>query len=115
MKEVLVILRRGVVPAQGWAAPHVISSSLPPRVWVLRGDIDAAKLQAQPGVEVVLMGASSIPGSLSAAEELFVRGWVAQADLAKKQRIGEGLSWDAPGFRPPGDDRDGKRRRDDDN
>jgi hypothetical protein len=35
-------------------------------------------------------------------ETLFVRAWASRMASPKKQRRGEGLPWDAPGFEPPG-------------
>jgi hypothetical protein len=38
---------------------------------------------------------------LSGGEKIFVRGWAAAQSSGAKVRIGDGLSWDAPGFQPP--------------
>jgi hypothetical protein len=35
-------------------------------------------------------------------ERLFVEGWILQQASKDKSRSGDGLSWDAPGFQPPG-------------
>lgn len=42
------------------------------------------------------------PGSaFSETERMGILAWNARADVAAKQRPGDGLSWDTPGFEPP--------------
>src|SRR5688500_7297086 len=45
-------------------------------------------------------GPSDVAG-LSEAEMLFIDAWRARLDEPAKQRPGDGVSWDAPGFDPP--------------
>jgi hypothetical protein len=40
-----------------------------------------------------------LPPDLTQSERLFVAAW--EARRQPKSRVGEGLSWDAPGFLPP--------------
>jgi hypothetical protein len=40
--------------------------------------------------------------SLRPEERLFVEAWVQQQSGPDQRRRGDGLSWDAPGFQPPG-------------
>jgi hypothetical protein len=45
----------------------------------------------------------SVRAELTVAELLFVDAWLARrAPGPAKQRPGDGASWDAPGFTPPG-------------
>ena len=45
-------------------------------------------------------GPTDVAG-LSEAEMLFVDVWRARLDEPAKQRPGDGVPWDAPGFEPP--------------
>jgi hypothetical protein len=57
-----------------------------------------------PGAIVIGSGdpAPAVMGDLDDGESLFVAAWVRRMqELPAKQRRGEGLSWDAPGFTPP--------------
>lgn len=69
---------------------------------VVRGTQDQAELAAIPGVARVVEPGAPAPAleGLSAGEQLFVSGWLARS--APKERPGEGLAWDAPGYTPPG-------------
>lgn len=63
-----------------------------------------ATLRAVPGVALVLTEPEAEPSvddavGLDEKERLFVAAWRARA--RPKQRPGEGLDWDAPGFLPP--------------
>jgi hypothetical protein len=63
-----------------------------------------ASLRAIPGV--VAVAGTDVPAELisrlSPEEELFVAAWsLRMAEGPRKERRGEGLPWDAPGFSPP--------------
>lgn len=38
---------------------------------------------------------------LTASERLFVKAWLLRQTASDKDRTGDGLDWDAPGFSPP--------------
>lgn len=78
-------------------------SQLPPRLAVAEmDDGEAEALRRLPGTLEVISGPEEpLPASLSESEELFVRGWQQRQRGGKRERPGEGLSWDAPGFLPP--------------
>lgn len=61
-------------------------------------------LRKMPDLTVV-SGGNSLPESvdnLTEGEKLFVAAWMSrQQKQETKQRPGDGLSWDAPGFTPP--------------
>lgn len=104
MPETLVILEPGaaahVRTAVAQLAPILHSGS--GRVFVVTGDETAfRRLQQMPGVLQVLTGEGSdeqLP-ALDASDSLFARAWI--LGRQPKQRKGEGLAWDAPGFLPP--------------
>jgi len=56
-----------------------------------------------PGVVAVSGGAlpADIIEELDEQEALFVAAWTSRITGPEKQRRGEGLPWDAPGFEPP--------------
>lgn len=60
-----------------------------------------AELEALPGVSLYREGSTParIPTGLSDAERVWVDAWGQRGE--PKERPGEGLSWDAPGFEPP--------------
>jgi hypothetical protein len=43
-----------------------------------------------------------ILSSLDQRESIFVAAWRLRLQVPAKKRTGEGLDWDAPGFKPPG-------------
>jgi hypothetical protein len=78
------------------------------RVALVEGPVAGIrKLAALPGVEVI---EDDIPDSLleqlSRTEALFARAWERRQHAHAKERPGEGLAWDAPGFEPPDAPRD---------
>ena len=82
--------------------PTVLVQHLPPRVGVVEGGDDAlARLRTAPGVLAVGAPdlAEDVRAELTEAERLFVDGWSLRH--RPKTRRGEGLAWDAPGYRPP--------------
>jgi len=68
------------------------------------GQSELAKLRAISGVTIIA-GGDAPPGvleKLDEGEKLFVAAWSSRSkEAGSKQRRGEGLSWDAPGFTPP--------------
>jgi hypothetical protein len=73
------------------------------RVMVVDADpATLGQLRELPGVLGVMMPGDAVPESagLNDQELLFVKGW--QVSKQPKQRRGEGLPWDAPGFDAPG-------------
>ncbi len=48
-----------------------------------------------------MVGDVRVLDELDEGARLFVRAWQ-ERPLSKSDRRGEGLSWDAPGFEPPG-------------
>lgn len=77
---------------------------LRPRVLVLQLDDEAL---AEIGRDSNLAGVyvrdvpADVIDRLRPDERLFVEAWIQQQASGNKQRPGEGLSWDAPGFTPP--------------
>ena len=100
-QEVLVVLgpsadREAVVRL----APIVHSAS--DRVFAVRGDsAQVARIRQLPGVTQVLTGEEPEDAThgLSGTEELFARAWLMARQ--PKQRKGQGLPWDTPGYLPP--------------
>ena len=80
-----------------------IVSELPPRLMVVEADEQAVQsLRAVPGVANVVSGTTSIlPDSLNETERLFAQAWQQRHQMHEKQRVGDGLNWDAEGFSPP--------------
>lgn len=72
------------------------------RVLVVAADT-AARLQGIADVVVYLPGAGGAqpPPDASETERSGVAAWNARAASASKQRLGDGLAWDAPGFEAP--------------
>lgn len=73
------------------------------RVMVVAADAATlGQLRELPGVMRVVTPGDAVPESakLNEQELLFVKGW--QLSKQPKQRRGEGLPWDAPGFDAPG-------------
>lgn len=109
MVEMLVVLKVGSDAAGDDAegrlrARFAVVAALPPRLLVVQlVENELAALQHFDGVEAV--GADpaglDITPPLSEVETLFVAGWAARGEKSGP-RAGEGNSWDAPGFIPPG-------------
>jgi len=104
-RELLLILDEGSAPDllrhldSGLTITHRVS----PRIVVLKGGDDAlAEIAGRQGVNLALeRGANqgSFEG-LSEGERLFVAGWISSPP--SRDRPGDGLTWDAPGYTPPG-------------
>jgi hypothetical protein len=75
------------------------------RVVVLECSPDEiAKLRSVSGVTVIADAAlpAGVLEGMDEGEVLFMTAWAARAgNKTAKKRLGEGLSWDAPGFDPP--------------
>jgi hypothetical protein len=77
-----------------------VTAVMPPRLALLRlapgltpPDLDGVAYLRRLAADVPL------PDDLTDDERLFVEAW--RLRFAPKQRPGEGLAWDAPGFEPP--------------
>lgn len=84
------------------AAGKVLQSS-GDRVAVIDAS-DADAIRALPGVRSVTEGApdAATLADLDEGSRLFAEAWREQRKMATKQRPGEGLDWDTPGFEAPG-------------
>ena len=106
-RELLVILSgaRADEALKQLSANYNVQHVASPRVFVVVGGQDAlAGLRAVPGVLAATAGElppAALEG-LDEGESLFVAAWLSRIkEGPSKQRPGEGLSWDAPGFVPP--------------
>lgn len=104
---VLVLLPQTSAPAElaRLQLTYRVSSLLQPRIAVLEvNEAELAVLVHQQGLDGVY--SDTIPPAvlsrLSPEERLFVEAWNLQRAIRQKQRVGEGLPWDAPGFQAPG-------------
>jgi hypothetical protein len=111
MLEVLVILN-AVMGAGGQSSGaldeirqrHRLVGAAPPRLIIVEADEAALEtLRGASGVEKVLIDdlPEDILASLGPSERLFAKAWHQRQQAVKKDRRGEGLNWDAPGFQPP--------------
>lgn len=104
LEEALVVLESDHSPeAMGGMSPRVtITQRLPPRLIVVSGPRRAIQaLRAQPGVLAVTDGEApaEVLDDLSGTERLFAAAWAVRR--RPKDRPGDGLDWDAPGFQAP--------------
>lgn len=104
-KDVLIIVSDSASEeAREMAAGLSLRQEISPRVRIVNLDAEkAAKLMAQPGIYLVegkTVSAEAL-SELTAAERLFVDGWLARIPESEKERAGEGLKWDDPNFQPP--------------
>ena len=104
--EVLVV---GYAPREG-APGWPVLAQVPPLLSVLRAgpdDLAAIAKHARLAIARRPDGATERVGDESVLEELeddarlFLSAWL-ERPAAKRDRPGEGLPWDAPGFEPPG-------------
>jgi len=106
-RELLVIIsgERAEESFKQVSASYKVRHVASPRVVVVEGaENELAKLRAISGVTVVASGdvPPGVMGKLDEGEALFVAAWLSRIkEGSSKQRLGEGLSWDAPGFEPP--------------
>jgi hypothetical protein len=100
--EVLVELQPGAAVEDAVPAGMQILQQLPPRLAIVAADDDDVRaLEDAPGVSAVFP-AEVPPDAMERLDQLgraFAAAWNARRQ--SKERIGEGLSWDAPGFEPP--------------
>jgi hypothetical protein len=106
-RDVLIVISddRAAEEFKQLSAGYRVSQVASPRVVVVEGSPGAlAGLRSIPGVTVVT-GSDTPPGlteGLDEGEALFVAAWLSRSkEGPPKQRPGEGLPWDAPGFLPP--------------
>jgi len=94
-------------PDRSPSRPAVASAG--PRVVVVRadpGELDELATGARfamarhPDGRIEERGDAAVLGELDVGTRLFVDGWRSRAD-DKPDRLGDGLSWDSPGFEPP--------------
>jgi hypothetical protein len=80
-----------------------VVSALPPRLLIVKADEPTLRaLRTLPGVEDVIgEPIGMLPASLDETERLFAQAWQQRLQSQDKQRPGEGLSWDTPGYSPP--------------
>ncbi len=111
-QELLIIVAREHAPKliEQIRNNHPVTQVGSPRVLVVEaGESAAGALRAMSGLRVVVPGERPPEAleDLDEAERLFVEAWITRmTELRSKKRVGEGLSWDAPGFVPP--DRPGR-------
>jgi hypothetical protein len=87
-----------------------VAAQVEPDVMVVRADLDDLEAIAPharlamgrlPDGSTRMVGDVGVLDELDEGARLFVRAWQ-ERPLSKTDRRGEGLSWDAPGFEPPG-------------
>jgi hypothetical protein len=102
--EVLVV-GHDLAVLDGWP----VIARVPPNIAVLRaGPSDLPEIAPHarltlaqlPDGGIRARGDDSVLGELDQAGRLFVRAW-RERTAGKPGRIGEGVSWDTPGFQPP--------------
>ena len=102
--ERLVVLSDAADAMERLSSRYAISQVASPRVVVVRrpqSEPDAV-LQSRPEVLAVGEVAPSVAAGLTETEALFVAAWAQRTrEAGTKQRPGDGLSWDHPGFEPP--------------
>lgn len=107
IRELLVILsgERTEEALKQLSAKYNVQQVASPRVLVVEGtQNELAGLRAVPGVLAATAGElpPTVLEGLDQSETLFVAAWLSRTkEGPSKQRPGEGLSWDAPGFVPP--------------
>ena len=101
--QLLLILDPSVPAVRGRIEEEYrVLSAFSPRVLTIAGNVPPSV----PGV-LCATAAAVEPGllaGLTESERLGIAAW--QMRKAPKARLGDGLSWDAPGFLPPGGPRD---------
>lgn len=106
-RELLVIMRgeRANEAIKQLSANYNVQQVASPRVVVVEGaQNELAGLRAVPGVLAATAGElpPAVLEGLDESEALFVAAWLSRTKGGtSKQRPGEGLAWDAPGFVPP--------------
>jgi hypothetical protein len=104
MPERLVLLSGQDAPAElaDLQARYRVSGLLPPRLAIVDLDDSQAELVGRrPGIRILSDPEQALPDSLGETEQLFAHAWQQRLRSIHKQRPGDGLAWDAPGFTPP--------------
>jgi len=100
--EVLVELRPGAALQDAVPTHAQILQRLPPRLAIVAADEDGLRaIERSPAVHSVFAGEVP-PEALERFDQVtraFAKGW--NERRRPKERLGEGLSWDAPGFEAP--------------
>ena len=104
--EVLVILDplTAAKAQERLRSSHRVTQVGSPRVVVVAvSPEETPPSPSTPGVVAVSSGAPppDVIEDLDEQETLFVTAWASRMTGPQKQRRGEGLPWDAPGFEPP--------------
>jgi hypothetical protein len=77
-----------------------VTQVLAPRLALVQADPEGrSRAAALGGLHLYEGVISELPPDLTPSERVFIAAW--EARRRTKTRIGEGLSWDAPGFLPP--------------
>jgi hypothetical protein len=100
--EVLVELQPGAVLEDAVPPEAHILQRLPPRLAIVTADEQGIRaMERTPAISAVFAG--DVPPEkleqFDQATRTFAAGW--NERRRPKQRPGEGLSWDSPGFEPP--------------
>jgi hypothetical protein len=80
-----------------------IVQRLPPRLAIIEADPgEVETVRSVEGVRVLCQGrvSEAVLRQLTSAERIFARAWM-RSRQAKPHRPGDGLPWDAEGFKPP--------------
>lgn len=105
-RPVLVLLPERSAPAElaRLRLLYRVSSLLEPRIAILEvSEGELAILVQRQGLDGVYPDTipAEVLSRLHPQEQLFVAAWSLQRAARQKQRPGEGLPWDAPGFQAP--------------
>ena len=95
------------------SAAYKVQQVVSHRVLVVEGNSgELAELKQIPGVSVIASGdaAPGVTEKLDEGESLFVTAWISRMKEGPKNRSGDGLNWDAPGFEPPDPPAEGSER-----
>lgn len=105
-RQVLIVLRDATAAdhASVLQSRHRVLTMVRPRLMILEVDPrTVAELDRDAAIAGVYE--RDVPADVLAGlrpdERLFVDGWLLQRTAESKPRVGDGLSWDAPGFQPP--------------
>jgi hypothetical protein len=100
--EVLVQLQPGVAVEEAVPADARVLQRLPPQLAIVAADEDGIRAMER-STEISAVFADDVPPDvldrLDPVTRAFAAGWNARRQ--PKQRRGEGLAWDAPGFEAP--------------
>jgi hypothetical protein len=104
--EYLVILNRESAPETlaALSAQFRVTQVVSPRVVIVStGPGEHPPPASLPGVLAATNGELNpmVAATLDETEMLFAAAWASRVTGPPKQRKGEGLSWDSPGFLPP--------------